>query len=70
MYFDININKVQKILGPGVPGGDPWDPRVGGTHGIPLGGGPWDPRVGPWGPLGLGGPLVLGDPLVLGGPGP
>ena len=52
--------------GPGVPGGVPWDPRVG-THG-PMGShGGGTHCIPGWA---LGDPMALGDPLALGDPGP
>lgn len=67
MYFDIRFKKICINVGPGVPGVDPFDPRVVC---------PWDPRAhgiqrwalrDPWAlePLGLGEPFALGDPWAL-----
>ena len=64
IYFDVK-------WGPGAPGGDPWDPRVG-THGIPWGGThgiPWGWTHGNPG-WALGDPLAHWDPLAHGDPGP
>ena len=61
MYFDIKINKIDIKWGPGAPGSDPGDPRVG-AHGIPWGGTHGIPWGGTHGIPGW----TLGDPLALG----